>query len=226
MYLDLLASMGIPLRLSELGGRPVNSVKLGRISTIHENKKVIIEDNYLYEDEYIVSKPFDLSKKRSHFIRQTRFVSSVLKKSPINHEIEEALIRYTDALDRRNWHDSCLELWSLLEFLSGGSYSIGNSEKTIKRSASVYKDRELALSLLNYLRDRRNRFVHLSQKDRGSKVAMYVLKGFVERVIRLYQRGRFFKSRDEVAQFLDLPHKKDRLDRWLELGRAKVKFVT
>ena len=139
--------------------------------------------------------------------RNEEGVWACLAKSRYRSELEDAIRRYTKALDTREWDAAFVQLWGLLEDLtgtkSGDSYTV-----TIKRTAFLYAkpERDLHMQVLNHLKDYRNRSVHGGEGSEDIEAYLYQLKRYVEEVMAFHlQRGQEFSSIEEASRFLDQP---------------------
>jgi len=135
--------------------------------------------------------------------------------------VKDAFIRYTRALDERNWNIAFLKLWSILELLTD---TIGISyETTIKRTSYIYKERDYHLQILEHLRKYRNSSVHFDKDNSEMEIYLYQIKNYVEALIGFYINNRLgFESIQEAASFLNLPYDKEVLNRQIE----KIKFAS
>ena len=81
-----------------------------------------------------------------------------MRRNPYGEEIEEAVRRYCRVLDTRNWGAGFLELWSLLETLTGAGKDDTHGD-TVAQTVFNYSgsERPLHRLVLDDLRDHRTR---------------------------------------------------------------------
>lgn len=194
------------IRISSGKRSPVNALILGPIHTLHTVNGQLATDEWWYEPTYLgpVSVWRD-SQRQSKMLEFTKNVRLQLKKLPYRQFIEAALIRYTRSLDSRDWNSSFLELWSILEALTGTT--LADSHKvTVRRSAFLFKNPDYANLVLNHLRAYRNTAVHGGKEGQNVEPIMYQAKNFVEALLSFHlARAGQFSTVAEVAAFLDLP---------------------
>lgn len=189
--------------------RPVNRVLLGPIHSLHHRDGTLAtEDVVFYEPDY--AGPVPNQDLRPVWNDLALFESSVrraLRRNPYGEEMEEALRRYCRALDTRNWGSGFLELWSLLETLTGTGKDDTHAD-TVARTAFNYSGSERPLHelVLDDLRDHRNRSVHAGQQSDQEEVYLYELKTYVENLLQrqLANPYRFHTIRDS-ARFMSQP---------------------
>ncbi len=189
-----------------LGGRhPVNKVVLGPIHTIHtENGDAAIESWWYDPKYYGPIMLYSQSNKVEILLEYARVFRKNCKKLEYHDFVKEALIRYTRALDSRDYSNAYLQLWGILEFLTD-TVRGGMSEKTIDRAACFGNDRDYARQLLINLREHRNRSAHAGYESDSIEDLLFILKNIVESVIEFLVFSKFaFTSIKEFGQFLDL----------------------
>ena len=204
--------------------QPVNSLRLGPMHTLHDLTSALATEFFLYEPEFIEPTTLaNLDKERDQlrvFLHDARkrSLSSGLYDSAC-----EGIVRYTRALDRRDWRVSFQELWTTLEYLTvtmRASYDV-----TVRRAAAMYRDHDLMMEIVKHLRDVRNEIVHATAEQPGMESLMYQLKGIVEVLLGLYlSNSHNLRSRDEVAEFLDTPKDLPRLKRKRQIINAALAF--
>lgn len=99
-----------PTRMS-FGGKPkpVNNIILGPVHTIHKpNGKLAINDTWWYEPSYLGSiQPFNATTEEVEKMNNIlNHVIKVLNKHKYRPILQNAIIRYTRALDERDWTTS------------------------------------------------------------------------------------------------------------------------
>ncbi len=213
-------------RMSSGQRESVNKLVLGPLHTLHLPNAKLATESWWYEPDYRGPlKTFDPTKEiQDFYVFQSR-VRRLLKKSPFRGFLESAIIRYTRALDLRDWNSAFLNLWSLLETLT----NTGNNDThkvTARRTSFLYQDREYVKQILTHLRDHRNRAVHTGSGNEDIETLMYQLKNFVEAVLEFLVGNKFgLKNLGEVAQFLDLSDEKTVLMQRIKLLESALKYT-
>lgn len=209
------------------GGRkkPVNQITLGAIHTLHDNSGRKINDTYWYQPEYVDSlKRVKFSDNDYKTLEFTKNVRKLLKNHTYKQEIETSLVRYVRALDSQDYNSVFIKLWSVLEYLTctlKDSY-----DKTIKRTAFHFKDREYHRLVLEQLRQYRNKSVHLGAGESDIEVHVYQLKNYVEHLLKFHIRNHFkFKSMHETAKFMDLRPEISALKEQIALCKAGIHYL-
>ena len=132
-------------------------------------------------------------------------------------------MRYTRALDLRDWDTAFLKLWSTLELLTDSS--LVSNEVTVKRAAYIYEDVQYARQVLEYLRHYRNRSVHAEASNPAIEPYLYRLKRFVEAPLEFHSQDRAdFTSLQEACRFLDLPREQTALETRTRLIDSALRF--
>lgn len=194
------------IRISSGKRAPVNTLILGPLHTLHTLNGQLATDEWWYEPTYLgpVSVWSD-SQRQAKMLEFTKNVRLQLRRLPYRQFIETALIRYTRALDSRDWNSSFLELWSILEALTGTTLT-DSHKVTVRRSAFLFKNPDYAKLVLNHLRTYRNTAVHGGKEGQNVEPIMYQAKSFVEALLQFHlARAGHFSTVAEVAEFLDLP---------------------
>jgi hypothetical protein len=192
-------------RISTGRRQPVNEIHLGPLHTLHKPTGASVGDEWWYEPDYTGAvRPFNSPDKLTKLLTFQRKVSRLLRNHPYRELLESSLIRYSRALDLRDWESCFLRLWAVLEQLTNtGTEGYG---VTVRRASALYKAADLARQELLHLRDRRNRSVHEGKEHRDMETLMYQLKGFVEQLLWFHLNSASrFTSIQETAMFLDLP---------------------
>ena len=186
---------------------PVNKIIMGPLHSLHFPDGKLATEMWWYDAEY--QKPintFSLSDSRETE-RLQKIESSgraLLKKQKYRPVVELAIKEYCRALDYRNWDNTFLKLWSVLELLTHTEKD--NYVTTIRRASFVWTDTEYHKEVLNHLRHLRNCFVHENKSTDNVEAYIYQLKRYVEALIDFHLgRGLKFSSISEAAEFMDLP---------------------
>ena len=209
------------------GGRkkPINQITLGALHTLHGKNGEKVNETFWYEPEhYEGHSKVDFSKNSYKTLEFTKNVRKALRKNSYGKDVESAIIRYVRALDSQDYNAVFIKLWSVLESLT---YTLKDSyDKTIKRTAFLYADREYNRQVLEHLRQYRNRSVHLGAGENDIDTHVYQLKSYVEQLLRFHIANHFkFESMEETAKFMDLQPDKEVLMKKIELCRAGIKFM-
>lgn len=214
------------IRISSGKPSPVNSLILGPIHTLHSPNGELATDAWWYEPTYLG--PVNIWREPRHRLELAKFTKNIrtsLRKLPYRSVIETALIRYTRALDSRDWNSSFLELWSILELLTNTTMT-DSHKVTVRRSAFLFQNAEYAVQVLNHLRSYRNTAVHGGKEGQNAEPVMYQAKNFVEALLEFHlSRAGEFKSLTDIAAFLDLPAGITEIDRQLIRLKAARKYI-
>lgn len=208
------------------GGRrsPVNKIVLGPVHTLHRPTGKLATETWWYESGYCG--PVRVHNPSVDLESMYKFLARVRKRlaqCQYRQITEEAIVRYTRALDLQDWEAAFLKLWSVLELLTDSSRE--RSEVTVRRTAFIFEDRQSALEVLKHLRDYRNRFVHADVSDSRIETCLYQLKNFIEALLSFHLRSKYrFESIEEVARFLDLPSDRLTLESGLTMLKCAQKF--
>lgn len=213
-------------RVSSGQKRSVNIIVLGQLHTLHDPTGQLSTETFWYEPEFDESfTPYDWNKtdvKMKAFVKKVR---RKLKRCPYDNILADGIIRYVRALDYRDLNVAFLKLWSVLEFLTDTLKE--KYDRTIKRAAFLYRQRDYHLQVLNHLRDNRNRSVHTGAESAETETLVYQLKRYVEELIVFHlDEGKNFKTFGEAAEFLDLSTDKDLLAKRLALYKQAIKFIS
>lgn len=207
---SLIATAG-KLEFSLFGGGVAEAIGVihnGIVHTLHYPDGKSVNDHlYWYNANY--SKDKELFGPRNGWTRLEAARLSCMEKitnSRFGGELEDLLIRYAEALDQSNNDLAFLQLWGILERTTG---TVGKAyDDTIKRTAWLFGDssRLIVKESLNWLRFRRNQYVHSGQSgDRSEQIAR-MLKTFVDQhLLFLIENPLELNSMEEYAQALSLP---------------------
>jgi hypothetical protein len=185
--------------------QPVNKIRLGPVHTLHNYKGNIVENRFWYEKTYSATSPFE--KFAEEFVDIQKFyklIRAKLKRSIYQQELENAIIRYVQALDETNFDNSFLKLWSILEHLTDTTEA--PNETTARRTAFVFKENEYMSQILQVMKTHRNRMIHASVAPANTEPHVYILKNCVEELLHYHLNPPLrFESLKKAASFLDLP---------------------
>lgn len=198
--------------------RPVNEVLLGPVHSLHYPDGSLASEVDWYEYDYVEPIRTDKRKRRwEEAKKEEDGIRACLARSLYRPEIEEAIRRYTRALDLREWDSAFVRMWGLLEDLTatkpGDDHGI-----TVKRAAFRYvkPERDLHVQILNHLKDYRNASVHAGEGSGDIEAYLYQLKRYVEEVLEFHLQHSWsygFSSIEDAARLLNQPPEPKKLDR-------------
>jgi len=223
---NLWKNRGHTIRISSGKRSPVNSILLGPIHTLHHGNGNLATESWWYEPQYQGPvNPYDEKAKIENMYKYMVRFRSHFKKSNYESDLMQAVVRYVRALDSRDWDDSFLRLWGVLEFLTG---TLSDSYKvTIRRASYMFADKEYAHLVLSHLRDYRNKSIHAGSESSDIESLMYQLKRYVEALIEFHIGNKFrFSSIADAAEFMDFPNDKALIDRKISKLRYAKQFMS
>lgn len=207
--------------------KPVNKIILGPIHTLHEsNGKIAAERHWWYEPTYLGPiKNYSINREElERLYKSLEFVKSKIKNHKYPIPIKNAFIRYTRALDYRDWSVAFLKMWGIIELLTDATNK--SNEIAVKRAAFLFSDREYTFQLLTQLREFRNSSVHYDKENSEIEAYLYQIKFYVENLIG-YHLNNNFDSLEEAAEFLDSPYQIEEIRKKIKkLQRAKHFRIT
>jgi len=223
---NLWNNSGHTIRISYGKRSPVNRIILGPIHTLHHDNGNLATESWWYEPQY--QGPVNLYDEITKIENMNKYMAnfrSHLKKLNYESDIIQAVVRYVRALDSRDWDDSFLRLWGVLEFLTGTlllSYKV-----TIRRASYMFADKGYGHQVLSHLRNYRNKYIHAGSASGNIESLMYQLKRYVEALIKFHVGNKFrFSSIAEAAEFMDLPRDKALIDRKISTLRYAKQFIS
>jgi len=215
------------IRISSGARTPVNAFILGPIHTLHTPDGKPVADDWWYEPSY--RGPISVWSDETRIIKMLEFARRVrgsLLRLPYRDTVVSALIRYARALDSREWNDSFLQLWSVIELLTGTTENESH-KTTVKRAAFIYKNRDYATQALLHLRYCRNAAVHSGEGRENVEPLMYQAKNTVEALIEfhLWHAGQFARLAD-AAVFLESPSSVRDIDNQIRRLEGARKYLS
>ena len=212
---NLFATRGSQkITLSGVRYEGLGVIYTGVVQTLHNVDGSNVADTFWYDPDIPpIHKLFPESpveKTWLHVERWRCWAQRQLASVPYAKEYRSVIAVYARALDHTNLDLACLQLWAILETITG---TVGKSyDATISRTLWDYSDRDTSKHLLDFLRLRRNQYVHASVSVGDRQYAAYLLKDFVDHhLIRLLRNDYKVKSFHEYGDFLDLPSSLDNL---------------
>jgi hypothetical protein len=184
---------------------PINEILLGPLHSLYNENGDLVPDEFWYEEDYRgPCKTFDppvVGEYEKKINLAHEFIGKS-KKLRYMESVEEALLRYNDALDCYDWNVAFIKLWSVLELLTN---TLNESYKTtIRRAAFIYKDYEIVKQSLEMLKDYRNNVIHKGVAAGDIQVFIYDLKGYVEQLLLFLINNKYvFFNFEEAAEFFD-----------------------
>lgn len=180
---SLYSSFGrVSRRIGYDSSKPIGSIHAGKYHTLHNKDGSLAKENtYWYEEnDIIIDSLFDPSGGWEDIEKFRKRATRKMMKLPYLKEMQELLIRYTDALDQLNMDMAFLKMWSLLENITntvGGKYN-----ETIKRTIWPFsgKEKNIAKNLLEILRCNRNRCVHTGRTESNNQPSAELVKSILD----------------------------------------------
>lgn len=187
--------------------KPPNRIVLGPVHSLHNPNGSLATPVPWIEPDYVEALwPYHLQQIWHDIEGFEREVRKQLARSNYGQDLQDTLLRYTRALDKRDWNSAFLQLWGLLEFITDTSRE--RYEVTVQRVLFLIRssERPFHRQILRHLMNYRNRTVHAGHEADTVETLLYQLKRYVEIVMRfhLWPPHRF-SSLKEAAKFLDLP---------------------
>jgi len=197
---------GVPFPAPRNG--PINEVLVGPLYVLHQPDGALAADFDWFDPQYTEPKPSrKLHQRWQEICKDEEGIRLCLKRSPYRAALEDALRRYCMALDTVDLSSSLLNLWSLLETLTGISPKDGH-DKVVKRASFIFADeqRKTHEQVLHHLRRHRNSYVHAGEDSDQTGAYVHQLRLYVEQLLTFHLSSSLkFSSLDGVARFLDLP---------------------
>lgn len=211
-------------RISFGGGHPdpVNVVVSGPVHTLHHSDGSPATSTHWWEPAHLDGiRTTPIEPELDRVARLLRKYQRNLSTSAAGSSISKLLVRYARALDERDMQSGFLKLWGVLEVATNTTFQ--SYELTVKRAASVWRDKNRAKVVLQHLRNRRNDLVHQGRDPTNPQEIVYILKPYVDELLgRLIGNAPNFLSLEEFGHYLDLlrnPAALDRQARLLRLAR-------
>lgn len=202
--------------------KPVNSIALAPIHSLHWPSGALATETWWYEPNYVT--PLELENKK--VFNGLAFAESALRllvRLPYRSCFHDWIRYYGRALEQADWSVSFILLWQVLEAATGTTSA--KYETTVRRASFLYGDFEYARRVLSNLRDCRNEIVHSQSDPADIETRLYVLKRFVEAVLVFHlQHAGSFDCLEHATLFLDLPANSADLERRLRLVQKAGKF--
>jgi len=198
--------VGVPFPPPNLG--PLNAVCAGPLYSLHYRDGSLAAEVDWIDQHYTGPRSSrKLSQKWEKVRADEDGIRRLLKRSPYRPLLEDSLRRYCQALDVSDLSRSFLELWSLLETLTGIARDEGH-DKVVRRTSFVFAERQRKTyeQVLYHLRRHRNSYIHAAEGSEQIGAYVHQLRGYVEEMLTFHLQSSFrFSSLEEVTKFLDMP---------------------
>lgn len=187
--------------------RPIGEFHRLAVSTIHLPDGTHVDGKWWYDPSY--PRIFELSPAK-HRVSEWQTAEDTcdaflerLATHAFPEEVMQSICRYARSIDGIDYDAMFLNLWSLLEYITG---TIGKSyDDTVSFAVWGLNDAKLIAQFLSFCRMRRNLIVH-SSRSAGSSRQVYQLKDIIERhLIRLVRNDLETSSLSEYQEYLRLP---------------------
>jgi hypothetical protein len=164
-------------------------------------------------------------RRPERFSRYRKSLLLRMKRHPYAVTIKDALLRYNNALDKTDYDAGIVELWSVLESITGVENA--RYDDVVRRASFPWSDNAWARALLSHLRHYRNRSVHDGRSSAHRNEAIHFLRRFVEALLMFHWRNSIgAMTLAEACEFLHLEPNAAKLERRIELLQRAVKFIT
>lgn len=207
---------------------PINRIVLGPLHTLHDARgNDAAGGTWWYDPNYHT--PITVYNETTKLPKMFKFTNNVRRKLNTHRykdELVGLIVRYVRALDGRDWADSFLRLWSVLESLT--NTKIGESHKdTVRRASFIFTDRDNAFQQLLHLRNIRNESVHAGAEFNEIETLLYQLKRYVEALLEFHIGNKFdFASLSDAAEFLSLSYETKEISKKLRLYRFAKRHLS
>lgn len=122
-----------------------------------------------------------------------------IKQSHHRSKLEEIMLRYSRAMDKSDPNSRFLELWGLLEVLTGADNPSISYDRAVTRAAFPGESTAYDRLILTYLKDHRNDVAHRGGQSELRETHATQLKRYVERLINF-----ILKYCGEFEEWVDL----------------------
>lgn len=178
----------------------------------HPGGQLVAESSLWHEPDYVKDQAVFKPKGGWAKIEQERKnATRKLMVLPYGRELADLIVRYALALDQPNLNVAFLQMWNILEWVTG---TIGGpQDKTVKRATWFHLPRGIEMEVLQSLRVRRNRFVHSGTgTDEERDQIVTSIKRYVDsHLLNLIVNVGNVSSIEEYATWLDQPTSIDTL---------------
>ena len=204
---------------------PINKIHLGPFHFLHYKEGDLATESWWCDLGY--TQPIKLYDATNNIEKLRRFnkqVRNLLYHHKYREQVEAGILRYSSALDDKNWNNAFLKLWGVLEFLTNSSRL--NNERAVKRTLFLFKDKVYNKLLLESIRRYRNHYVHADSENSEIETYLFPLKYFVEVLLEFNLANKYgFNTLEESAELLEQPSQKSSLDRKIKVTQSALDWV-
>lgn len=204
---------------------PINNVLAGPLYSLHNTDGSLAIGYDWYNPEYSGPNVSQKVEQKWNEIRaDERGIRLFLKRCPYRTILEDALRRYCRALDAADLSRAFLELWGLLETLTGIGRNEGH-DRVIRRASFIFasQQRKTHQQVLHHLRRYRNSYAHAGEGSNQVGAYLHQLRRYVEQMLTFHlQHARHFSSIERAGDFLDLPPDPQDLQNLIETRKKEA----
>lgn len=213
--LNYLLDFGSFVRI--FGGRPtpLNRARLGPLHTLHRQDGSLVESPMWYDPFFLPSEPpHDPGRRWPALMKNQRRVYRRLKSLSYGDTLAASFADFANALDSNNYELCIVKLWALLEQLTDTGWD--RAQETVRRAVFLFGDRDMALAVLEHVRDQRNAIAHSGPATEDLDGPLLQLRRFVQSLFAFHlHKGLRFRSLGQAGEYLsitpDIPALKTRL---------------
>lgn len=202
----------------------VNSMISGPYSTVHYKDGKIASPVIWYEENWRRPRHVHITENRRKLAARDSLILLRSRKHNLMLDFaSKAIISYCRALDIADWTSSFLNLWVVLEYLTG--IESANYDLLVSRTEFIFQDHLTARETLRHLRRRRNEIVHDGAHGENLEVILYQLKCFVEALLWIIYRNKLkFEAPGDFFEFLDIAKNQETREKQIRLLKLATKF--
>lgn len=193
-----------------------NRIVLGGMHTLHRRSGALSGDagEYWYEPHTALPSPYAFKESSVGKVeRNIRFFVKSIEASSYSQKLTGALLRYTTAFDRADFHTAIVDMWGALEQLVTHPNESRSGEAVVRRASFQFRDQKTVEYLLEAARQHRNQFVHSGESSSRSQYFLYRLQLIFKKVLLMHCKiGNELGGFDSVLRLLDMPISSEALD--------------
>lgn len=199
--------------------RPINQIRSGPIYTLHEPSGKAYDSVWWYHHNPAREGPRHLDGRTwTDLLHHERAIRALVRETSMGKELRPLLVRYAGTLDGLDHDLALIQLWGLLEHLTGTANSAQRSVETARRAGVFFGDDPVFAFALEKLRLRRHRLAHVGIGGIESRRAAMQLHYFVAHLLSVALKlAPKFESLEEFGAFLALPNDPVKLKRDIKL---------
>jgi hypothetical protein len=208
--------------------RPMNPILLGPLHSLHRADGQRIPGRYWYDTNFPWwgAIPWTLGNWSEAGTFES-YMRDAFDRPDVGPWIRSLVLRYCRALDIADPEMAFVQLWGLLEMLTGMQQGRSH-ERTVVRASSFYANSDrLNYLAVDLLREQRNHSVHGGVtsllRRRGLDILHEYVRDILSFVIRFHSE---FESPPEFFSFLDMPRDRRKLSREIELRSTALKWIS